>query len=183
MDLSIIIPLYNEEDSVSPLYNAIVKSVSSLGLDYEILFVDDGSTDETWHIIDALNQADHGVKGSRLSRNFGHEYALLSGLQACTGSAVISLDADLQHPTELIPRLIEEWQKENKIVKTIRLDPENQSLIKDPRRKLRGIQRINSLQFSKGNPEASYGELESLKASHNRALVFFKGRLFWLFQR
>lgn len=134
--LSIVIPAFNEEGNLKAVYAELFRVLEALESSWELIFVDDGSTDETWHIIDELNQADHRVKGIRFSRNFGHQYALLAGLQTSTGSAIISLDADLQHPPELIPRLVEEWQKGNKIVKTIRLDPENQSLFKKTTSKL-----------------------------------------------
>jgi len=134
--LSIIIPAFNEEGNVKAVYIELLRVLDPVESSWELIFVDDGSTDKTWHIIDTLNQADCRIKGIRLSRNFGHQYALLAGLQASTGSAIISLDADLQHPPELIPKLIEEWEKGNKIVKTIRLDPENQPLLKKVTSKL-----------------------------------------------
>ena len=98
--------------------------------------MDDGSGDESWRVIEGFHQKDDRVKGIRFSRNFGHQYALLAGLQTSTGAAIISLDADLQHPPELIPKLIAEWEKGNKIVKTIRLDQESQSLFKKTTSKL-----------------------------------------------
>jgi dolichol-phosphate mannosyltransferase len=92
---------------------------------WEILFVDDGSSDMTWMEIESLNGRDPRVKGIRLSRNFGHQYALMAGMRACKGDAVITADADLQHPPSLIPKLIEEWEQGNKIVQTVRIESKN----------------------------------------------------------
>lgn len=128
--ISIVVPAFNEEGGLHALFEALLGVLDTVGSSWELIFVDDGSADQTWQVIEDLHQADARVKGVRFSRNFGHQYALLAGLQASSGSAIISLDADLQHPPELIPKLIEEWEKGNKIVKTIRLDAENQSAFK-----------------------------------------------------
>lgn len=128
--LSIAVPAYNEEGNLRKFYQELMKVLPSLGMSWEIIFSDDGSTDNTWKEIESLHKEDKRVKGIRLSRNFGHQYALFAGLSNVSGEAVISIDADLQHPPQLIPKLIEEWQKGNKIVHTIRLDPDNISIFK-----------------------------------------------------
>jgi len=121
--LSIVVPAYNEEGNIRELYREIVKILPALDLRWELIFSDDGSTDGTWNEITALNREDGQVKAVRLSRNFGHQYALLAGLSRAAGDVVVTLDADLQHPPDLIPRLIEEWRRGSKIVHTIRVDP------------------------------------------------------------
>lgn len=128
--LSIVIPAYNERGNLFKLHAELEKVLAPLDLAWEILFVDDGSSDATWQDIEALNQADPRVLGLRLSRNFGHQNALIAGLSHARGDAVISMDADLQHPPEVIPQLVAEWRKGNKIVKTVRRDPENLSAFK-----------------------------------------------------
>ncbi len=120
--LSVIVPVFNEEGNVRPLYEALSPVLSSLGMEWEIIFSDDGSTDGTWPAVSALNQSDERVKGLRLSRNFGHQYALFAGLSRATGDAVISMDGDLQHPPEVIPELVARWQAGDQIVHTIRKD-------------------------------------------------------------
>jgi polyisoprenyl-phosphate glycosyltransferase len=97
---------------------------------YEILFVDDGSSDQTVHTIEALAEKDKRVKLIVLSRNFGHQFALKAGLDHATGDCVISLDADLQHPPELIPELINKWQQGFEVVYTIRKDTKSTSFFK-----------------------------------------------------
>ena len=128
--ISIVVPAYNEEENVGALYAEIRKILPSLLGPVEIIFVDDGSSDLTWERILSLHRMDQNVKALRLSRNFGHQYALLAGLARAAGDAVISMDADLQHPPEVIPIMVSEWQKGNKIVNTVRKDPEDFSLAK-----------------------------------------------------
>jgi polyisoprenyl-phosphate glycosyltransferase len=120
--LSIVIPAYNEQSNIPELYLELAKVLSSLNLTWETVFVDDGSQDRTWEAIIALHRQDSRVKGIRLTRNFGHQYALFAGLTQANGNLVISMDADLQHPPDVIPRLLEEWSKGNKVVHTVRID-------------------------------------------------------------
>lgn len=128
--ISVVVPAYNEVDNVERLFDELTKVLGKVGMPWEIVFSDDGSTDGTWEEIVRLSGNDSRVRAVRLSRNFGHQYALLAGLKHARGDAVISIDADLQHPPELIPKLIEEWIQGNKIVKTVRLDPKDLSVFK-----------------------------------------------------
>ena len=128
--ICIVVPAYNEESNIVKLYEEIAKALASTNLQWEIIFCDDGSIDGTWKAIESIHERDERVKGIRLSRNFGHQYALLAGLRHANGDAIISMDADLQHPPALIPMLIEEWRKGNKIVNTIRQDPEEYTRFK-----------------------------------------------------
>ncbi len=122
MLISIVVPAFNEADGLIQLYQEIAKALEDEASDWELLFVDDGSTDGTWKQIESLGQLDNRVGGIRLSRNFGHQYALLAGLTQARGDAVISMDGDLQHPPAVLPQLIERWRSGNKIVTTIRKD-------------------------------------------------------------
>jgi glycosyltransferase involved in cell wall biosynthesis len=128
--LSIIIPVYNESGNLAQLFRELEGVLQSLDIDWEVLFVDDGSSDNTWEIINSLHQQNHSVKGLRLSRNFGHQYALLAGLANGTGDALITMDGDLQHPVAMIPELVSEWRHGNMIVHTRRLDPPSLSFFK-----------------------------------------------------
>jgi glycosyltransferase involved in cell wall biosynthesis len=129
-ELSIVIPAFNEKENIHIIYRELTKVLGALEMSWEILFVDDGSKDGTWEQIVSLNKLDPNVKGLRLTRNFGHQYALLAGLGRSIGRAVISMDGDLQHPPEDIPRLVEEWKKGSKVVNTIRRDPSDFSIFK-----------------------------------------------------
>lgn len=128
--LSIVVPAYNEQGNLSRLSSELKEVLSSLELSWEIIFVDDGSSDNTWEDIEFMHNDDPRVRGIRLSRNFGHQNVLIAGLSHAGGEAIISMDADLQHPPDVIPLLVEKWQKGNKIVKTVRRDPENLSIFK-----------------------------------------------------
>lgn len=112
------------------IYERLKGVLDQSGVSWELMFVDDGSADQTWSGILGLCQADSRVRGVRLSRNFGHQAALLAGLSAARGDAVVSMDADMQHPPELIPTLIEKWQQGFSVVHTIRQDSLNLPLFK-----------------------------------------------------
>jgi len=128
--LSIIIPVYNEAGNLVRLFKELEEVLSGLDMVWEVLFADDGSSDNTWEAIGALHRQNSRVKGLRLSRNFGHQYALLAGLSNAKGDAVITMDGDLQHPVKMIPELVNEWRRGNKVVHTRRLDPPGFSLFK-----------------------------------------------------
>lgn len=105
MNLSIIIPLLNEEESLNELYHWIAKVMQSNGFSYEILFIDDGSTDDSWNIITELGKQDNNVKGIRFLKNFGKSQALHAGFAQAQGDVIITMDADLQDNPEEIPEL------------------------------------------------------------------------------
>jgi dolichol-phosphate mannosyltransferase len=128
--ISLILPAYNEGGNLSAAYRELREVLEGLGLTWEIIVADDGSTDGTWAEVVALHQADQRLKGVQLSRNFGHQYALLAGLHHARGDALITMDADLQHPAALIPLLCERWKEGYKIVNTLRRDPPNTSRLK-----------------------------------------------------
>ena len=105
MNLSIVIPLLNEEESLNELHHWIAQVMQSNGFSYEILFIDDGSTDNSWQVITELTQKNDNVKGIRFLRNFGKSQALHAGFLKAEGEVVITMDADLQDDPEEIPEL------------------------------------------------------------------------------
>uniref|UniRef100_UPI0040493B14 glycosyltransferase family 2 protein n=1 Tax=Flavobacterium sp. TaxID=239 RepID=UPI0040493B14 len=105
MNLSIVIPLLNEQESLPELHNWIVKVMSTHNFSYEIVFIDDGSTDASWSIIDKLSKENPNVKGIRFLRNYGKSQALHAGFAKVKGDVVITMDADLQDSPEEIPAL------------------------------------------------------------------------------
>lgn len=121
--LSVVVPAFNEQGNLSRLHADLEVVLAPLGLTWELVFVDDGSRDGTWASISELHERDPRVRGIRLSRNFGHQGALVAGMTHARGDAVISMDADLQHPPAIVPMLVAEWRNGSKIVKTIRRDP------------------------------------------------------------
>ncbi|MDI5887206.1 glycosyltransferase family 2 protein [Flavobacterium yafengii] len=105
MNLSILIPLLNEEESLNELYNWIIKVMQSHNYTYEIIFLDDGSTDNSWTIIEGFAQENPHVKGVRFMKNFGKSQALHAGFAKAQGDVIITMDADLQDSPEEIPGL------------------------------------------------------------------------------
>ena len=112
-----MVPALDECDNLRALHAALCEQ---LPFAWELILVDDGSTDDTFAVISALAAADPRVRGVKLSRNFGHQAALLAGLREARGTAVVSLDADLQHPPSVVPELVDEWRRGASIVHTRR---------------------------------------------------------------
>ncbi len=126
--LSVIIPVYNEAENIPVLLEKLKTNIPTAS--YEIIFIDDGSTDNTLNVLKDLKNKMPRLEWISFSRNFGHQYALRAGLAKATGDAVISMDGDLQHPPEIIPQLIQNWQVGYDIVYTIRQENKNQSFFK-----------------------------------------------------
>ena len=113
MDISVIIPLLNEEESLQELHDWIAKVMQSNRFMYEIIFIDDGSTDTSWNVIEKLSAANSGVKGIRFQKNFGKSQALDAGFDMAKGTVVITMDADLQDNPDEIPALYDLIVKDN----------------------------------------------------------------------
>lgn len=116
--ISIVVPCYNEEGNVGVLCSELKHHLAPFP--YELIFVDDGSSDTTLSKIKQLEAEDKTIKHLSLSRNFGHQKALIAGLRNAKGDAVIMMDADLQHPASVIPKLTEKWQEGYDVVNTHR---------------------------------------------------------------
>jgi len=114
--LSIILPTYNEKENVREIYKALKDVITPLKLDYEIIYVDDNSPDGTIDIVKQLRESDHNVKYILMSRRFGDQKCLMAGLDYADGDAVITMDADLEHPPKYIPQMISEWENGAEIV-------------------------------------------------------------------
>ncbi|HET6266392.1 MAG TPA: glycosyltransferase family 2 protein [Acidobacteriota bacterium] len=107
-EFSIVVPLFNEQDVVEELCRELLAVCDATGKEYEIIFVDDGSTDNTFAALNALAQNDSRFKVLRLSRNFGHQAAINAGIDYAKGRSVITMDGDLQHPPSMIPVFLEQ---------------------------------------------------------------------------
>ena len=125
--ISIIVPVFNETENVSPLIQDIKLYCKA---EHEIIFIDDGSSDSTFQTIQSIAATDKSIKCISLSRNFGHQNALMAGLQHATGSIIITMDGDGQHPPSLIPLLIENIDKGFDVVHTRRNKTANAGLLK-----------------------------------------------------
>ncbi|MEO8146755.1 MAG: glycosyltransferase family 2 protein [Bacteroidia bacterium] len=116
IDLSLIIPIYNEEKNINPLFERLKKVIDSAGLNAEYIFINDGSRDNSLALIKALVVANNDVKFIDFSRNFGHQVAVTAGLDKSKGQAVVIIDADLQDPPELIKELYEKYKNGFEVV-------------------------------------------------------------------
>lgn len=128
--LSVVVPVFNEQDNVAALTARTTAVLQRLGCDYELLFVDDGSRDQTASRIEQLAAANPHLRLLHLSRNFGHQAALFAGLEHARGDAVITLDGDLQHPPELIEPLVARWRAGAEVVQAVRREPADVSPLK-----------------------------------------------------
>ncbi|MCX7880967.1 MAG: glycosyltransferase family 2 protein [Patescibacteria group bacterium] len=126
--LSVIIPVYNEEENIKPLLKRLIPIIKNYR--YEVIFVDDGSKDKTAAMVKKEAKTNKNIKLVSFWRNFGHQQALTAGYQFALGDCVVSLDADLQDPPEIISQMIEKWQKGAKIVYAKRKKREVDSFFK-----------------------------------------------------
>jgi dolichol-phosphate mannosyltransferase len=150
--LSVVIPAFNEEGALPELLPRTERVLDSLGGDWEMIVVDDGSTDATWSLIEDFSRDDPRVRGIRLSRNFGHQVALSAGLSASTGDAVITMDSDLQHPPETIPGLVAKANEGFDVVYGVRTmtDAEGWLKIRSARLFYRMVNALSSLDLPVG---------------------------------
>ncbi len=128
--LSVVIPLLNEEDVLETTYSELKRHLDGINESYEIVFVDDGSTDRSRAILAAKSLVDPTVRVVALSRNFGHEMATTAGLHHARGQAVIVMDADLQDPPDLIPEFLKRWREGYLVVYGVRAKRERESTLK-----------------------------------------------------
>lgn len=127
---TIIIPAYNEEEVIQESYRRLTRVMESTGESYELLFINDGSRDQTARIIDRIAQTDPNVRLLDFSRNFGHQIAITAGMDHARGDAIVIIDADLQDPPELIPQMIAKWQEGYEVVYAKRLQRKGESFFK-----------------------------------------------------
>ena len=128
--LSVVIPVYNEQNNIKILLALLAENINPLHVKYEIIIIDDGSNDDTWLEINESIKSSKHIKGIKLSRNFGHQHALLAGLNHAKGKAIISMDGDLQHPPSVIPEMVEMHKNGHLVVNTFRNDTEVSSFFK-----------------------------------------------------
>jgi dolichol-phosphate mannosyltransferase len=118
--ISVVVPLYNEEDNVAELHRRLDVALKSLGVPHEVVLVDDGSRDGTPALLDALRASDGSVACIQLSRNFGHQAAVSAGIDFGRGQALVVMDGDLQDPPELVPAFVAKWREGFDVVYAVR---------------------------------------------------------------
>lgn len=126
--LSVIIPAYNESCNISRSFSAVSDVLENQQISHEIIFIDDGSSDDTWPQIYHLSKEHSTVRGIRFSRNFGKEAAIFAGLSACNGDCCVVMDSDLQHPPTLIPQMYQLWQNGYEVVEAVKNSRGEESL-------------------------------------------------------
>ncbi|NYT46033.1 glycosyltransferase family 2 protein [Alcaligenaceae bacterium] len=146
VELSVVIPLFNETEVLGVLHQRLKNVITPLGIDYELLFVDDGSSDSTAEALLAISQGDPLVTVVLLTRHFGKEAALLAGLTHACGQAVIIMDGDLQDPPELIPGMLKAWRNGADVVRMRRLPQAKRSLVRRA-----GVQRLTCMRAAIGD--------------------------------
>lgn len=184
MKISLVVPVFNEEDTIPIFYKTVREFDGLKEHEVEILFINDGSKDSTEAIINALALSDDGVKALSFTRNFGKEPALFAGLDHATGDAIIPIDVDLQDPIEVIPHLIEKWQVGADMVLAKRTDRST-----DGHLKRKSAEMFYKLHNKISNPkiEENVGDfrlmsrevVEKIKLLPERNL-FMKGILSWV---
>lgn len=129
--IAIVVPVFNEQDNLHEFHRRIVEVMDKESYAYKLIFVDDGSSDNSRVMLRDLVEEDQQVEAYFLSRNYGHQLALTCGLDYAEGDAVITMDGDLQHPPELIPELLRLWEQGNEIVQTKRMATEDAGFVKN----------------------------------------------------
>ena len=129
--VSIVVPVYNEEDNLREFHKRITEVMSQEPYDYKIVFVNDGSSDGSAVVLSELAKEDDHVEAYLLSRNYGHQMALTCGLDNAEGDAIVTMDGDMQHPPEIVPQLLRLWEQGSEIVITKRLATEDAGFFKN----------------------------------------------------
>ncbi|MDW8465010.1 MAG: glycosyltransferase family 2 protein [Chloroherpetonaceae bacterium] len=120
IELSVVIPVYNEEASLEELYRRLKSVLDALGRNYEVILVNDGSRDRTAEILAKICQRDARFRALHFARNFGHQAAVTAGIDYASGKAIMIMDADLQDPPEIIPEFLKKWEEGYEVVYAIR---------------------------------------------------------------
>lgn len=129
--LSIVVSVYNEEAVLDKFYQAVHPIVQSLNSDYELIFVNDGSKDASPAILDRLAMESDKIKVIHFSRNYGHESAMIAGIDYSSGDGIICMDADLQHPVECIPQILDTFNQGYEVISMVRTTNKSAGLIKN----------------------------------------------------
>lgn len=128
--VSVVVPLYNEQEVIGESYRRLKEVMDGSGEDYELIFVNDGSRDETWPMACKLAETDPRLRLLSFSRNFGHQTAITAGMDAADGDAVVVIDADLQDPPEVIPQMLAKWREGYQVVYGLRTKRKGESFFK-----------------------------------------------------
>jgi dolichol-phosphate mannosyltransferase len=183
-DISIVIPLLNEEKIIHELYSRVKIVANSISPEHELVFVNDGSTDNTLSLIKKFSREDSRVKYISFSRNFGHQNAITAGINVASGKAIVIIDGDLQDPPELIPRLYEKFKEGFHVVYAKRISREGENFFKKITAKLfyRLIRKMASIEIPLDTGD--FRIISSEVARHLKNMPeknkFLRGQIAWL---
>lgn len=181
--ISLIVPCFNEEEGLSTFNKELIRVLPETYL-YEIIYVNDGSSDNTLQVILALAKENPAIKYISFSRNFGHQNALKAGYDFASGDCAISLDADLQHPPDVIPALIGKWEEGYEIINTIRIDHDSISVKKkfSSRFFYQLMRRLSDVNIENGMADFRLVDKKVLKQLKlfNENFLFFRGLIPWM---
>lgn len=182
--ISVVVPSFNEEGNIEVLATKLVQVLKTVPYDYEVIFVDDGSSDGTLKQLQSLNNLDGNLYYMELSRNFGHQNALKAGYDSANGDAIISMDSDMQHPPEMIPQFLEKWEEGYDVVYTCREYQDEATFFKTKSSDLfYGV--LNSLsdtKLEKGTADFRLidRKVANVLANINENGLFIRGLIKWL---
>ncbi|MCX7918591.1 MAG: glycosyltransferase family 2 protein [bacterium] len=183
MKISVVIPCYNEEQNIPILVKKLTEVLNKYS-DYEIIFVDDGSTDATLERIKELVENGAKIKYLAFSRNFGQQKALKAGLDYSTGDCLITLDADLQHPPELVDAMIQKWQEGYDIVYTVRKEYPDASFLKRKTSWLfyKLLNKISEIEITPGTADFRLLDRKVIDILRelNETFIFLRGLVSWV---
>jgi dolichol-phosphate mannosyltransferase len=181
--ISVIVPCFNEEESLETFNQTLIRFLPE-NFHYEIIYVNDGSKDQTFQKILKLSQVNNSIKYISFSRNFGHQNALKAGYDFATGDCAISLDADLQHPPDVIPELIRKWEEGFEIVNTLRNDHQSISYSKKMTSRLfyQIMNKLSDVNIENGMADFRLVDQKVLKQLKlfNENYLFFRGIIPWM---
>jgi dolichol-phosphate mannosyltransferase len=182
--IAIVIPSFNEEGNIEVMVNSLHSVLQELPYEYELIFVDDGSSDKTLDTLKKLSSTDEKLFFIELSRNFGHQNALKAGVDIAKANAVITMDGDMQHPPELIPQLIQKWEEGYDVVYTRREDNQKVSYFKKKTSKsfYNLMNYLSEVNFEPGTADFRLMDekVVSVFADFSENELFIRGLVSWL---
>jgi len=181
--LSVVIPVFNEAENIPKLYSEVLSQIYILTLDsYEFIFIDDGSNDESFKNLESLANNDSNITIIKFTRNFGHQYALLAGIKFARYDACVMMDADLEHPSEVIPKLVKRWEEGYDIVNALRLEGDESWFKKKTSKLFYKLMRIISpLAMPAGASDFRLIDKKVVKEISNihESYLFLRGYFYW----
>ena len=182
-EISVVIPAHCEAEVLPVVLQSVRDVLRDAGVAYELIVVDDGSTDKTWPVIGEFDRQEPALRALRLSRRFGKEAALRAGLEVARGEAAITMDGDLQHPPDMIPKMISAWRAGADIVEAVKEDRSAGSAIESWRARLfyALLRRLSGHDLD-GASDFKLLDQRVLRAylSLGERNIFFRGMVAWL---